>query len=313
MQAVVIEDGALVWREAPVPVAGDTELLVAVRAAGVNGADLAQLAGRYPAPPGSPRDIPGLELAGEVLKTGRQVTRHRVGDRVMALVGGGAQATLAVVDEAHALAVPAGLGWPEAGGFVEAFATAHDALFTQARLTMGERLLVTGAAGGVGTAAVQMAAAAGAQVTAAVRDPRCRDEVEALGAAEAIDPAEIASHGPFDVVLELVGAASLPAALGALATGGRALLVGVGSGAVVELDLMRLMSRRARLLTSTLRARRREEKAAVMNALAAHVVPLLANGRIRVPVYGTLPLAEAAAGYERFAAPGKLGKFVLVA
>src|SRR5271165_530057 len=161
MRAVTIDHGELRWAERPDPVPGDTELLVAVRSAGLNGADLVQRRGHYPAPPGWPADIPGMELAGEVVQVGRQVTRFAVGDRVMALVGGGGQASLAVTDETHALPVPDGLSWPEAGGFPEVYCTAFDALWDQGRLTMGERALVTGAAGGVGTAAVQLAAAVG--------------------------------------------------------------------------------------------------------------------------------------------------------
>ena len=164
MHAVVIDEGQLRWEERPDPESGDHELVVAVRAAGVNGADLSQRAGRYPAPPGWPQDVPGLEMAGEVAAVGACVTGFALGDRVMALVGGGAQAELAVVDETHALGVPAGLSWAEAGGFMEAYATAYDALFGQAGLTLGDRLLVTGAAGGVGSAAVQLAALAGAHV-----------------------------------------------------------------------------------------------------------------------------------------------------
>ncbi len=233
MHAVVIEEGRLRWLERPDPEPGDHELVVAVRAAGVNGADLSQRAGRYPAPPGWPQDIPGLEMAGEVATVGPRVTRFAVGDRVIGLVGGGAQAELAVVDETHALAAPAGLSWPEAGGFMEAYATAYDALFGQAGLTLGDRLLVTGAAGGVGSAAVQLAALAGAHVVASVRDPARRDEVAALGAAEVVAPGDVAGHGPYDVVLELVGAASLPSALEALALRGRVVVIGVGSGATV--------------------------------------------------------------------------------
>ena len=174
MQAIVIEDGRLAWRERPDPAPGDHELLVAVRAAGVNGADLAQRRGAYPAPPGWPPDIPGLEMAGEVVAAGARVTRFAPGDRVMALVGGGAQATLATVDEAHALAVPVGVAWPEAGGFMEVYATAFDALFAQAGLALGERILVTGAAGGVGCAGVQLAAIAGAHVVASTASRRAR-------------------------------------------------------------------------------------------------------------------------------------------
>ena len=313
MHAIVIDEGQLHWEERPDPQAGDHELLVAVRAAGVNSADLAQRDGHYPAPPGWPPDIPGLEFAGEVVSVGRRVTRFAPGDRVMALVGGGAQATLATVDEAHALTVPDGLPWPEAGGFMEAFATAFDALFGQARLTLGERVLVSGAAGGVGSAGVQLAALAGAHVVASVRDRARHDAVAALGAAQVVTPDEAAAGGPYDVVLELVGAASLPAALEALATTGRVVVIGVGSGASLELDLLQLMRRRGRILASTLRARSRDERAALIAALGARVVPSLAGGRLCVSVHETFPLSEATPAYSRFAAGAKRGKIVLLA
>jgi NADPH:quinone reductase-like Zn-dependent oxidoreductase len=307
----VITDGQLTYEERPDPVVGDTELLVAVRAAGVNGGDLMQRRGLYPAPAGSPPDIAGMELAGEVAEVGRQVTRFGPGDRVMGVVGGGGQATYGLVDESHALAVPAGLAWAEAGGFPEAFLTAYDALFTQAGLSVGDRVLVTGAAGGVGTAGVQLAAAAGAHVVASVRDPGLRDGVASLGAHEVVDPGAVADHGPYDAVLELVGAASLPDALGALAGGGRVAVIGVGSGAKVEVNLLQLMGRRARLSGSTLRARGREDKAAVAQAVIRHVVPLLESGQVRVPVAGTFPMARATDAYERFERGSKLGKIVL--
>jgi NADPH2:quinone reductase len=313
VHAVVIDDGVLRWEKRPDPVPGDTELLVDVHAAGLNGGDLLQRRGHYPAPPGVPADIPGMELAGTVAATGSQVTRFAVGDRVMGLVGGGAQATRAVVDESHALAVPDGVGWTEAGGFPEVFATAFDALFAQAALAMGDRVLVTGAAGGVGTAAVQLAAIAGAHVVASVRQPSLRDRVTALGAHQAVDPADVAGHGPYDVVLELVGAASLPTALSALAPGGRVAVIGVGTGAKIELDLLQLMGARARISGSTLRARDRRGKGVVMGAVDAHVRPLLAAGRLTVPVDETFPMADATAAYDRFAGGGKLGKIVLVA
>jgi putative PIG3 family NAD(P)H quinone oxidoreductase len=312
MRAVVIEAGELLWTERPDPVPGDTELLVAVRAAGINAADLVQRQGFYPAPPGAPADIPGLELAGEVVAVGDQVTRFSVGDRVMALVGGGGQATIATVDEAHALAVPDSLDWAVAGGFPEAYSTAFDALWSQGQLQMGERVLVTGAAGGVGTAAVQLAAATGARVVASVRDPARRAAIEKLGAAVAIDPADVADHGPYDVLLELVGAPSLAAALPSLATGARVVVIGVGGGATFELDLRRLMVSRLRISASTLRARDRTAKAAVAAGVARHVLPLLAAGRVDVPISATVPMAEAAAGYEQFASGGKLGKIVLL-
>jgi NADPH:quinone reductase-like Zn-dependent oxidoreductase len=250
-------------------------------------------------------------MAGRVEAVGRRVTRFAVGDRVMALVGGGAQAELAAVDEAHALPVPDARSWPAAGGFMEACATAFDALFVQARLALGERVLITGAAGGVGSAAVQVAALAGAHVVASVRHGARRDAVAALGAAQVVAPDDAAAAGPYDVVLELVGAASLPSALGALATGGRVVVIGVGSGAVLELDLFSLMRRRTRIFASTLRARSRDEKAGLIAALGARVVPAFADGRLVVPIAGTFPLREAASAYQRFAGGGKLGKIVL--
>jgi NADPH:quinone reductase-like Zn-dependent oxidoreductase len=312
MHAVVIRDKQLHWEEREDPVPGDTELLVAVRAAGLNGADMIQRIGLYPAPPGAPADIPGLELAGEVVGVGAQVTRFSPGDRVMAVVGGGGQASMAVVDESHALAVPDSLPWPEAGGFPEVFSTAFDALFTQADLRMGERVLVSGAAGGVGTAGVQLAALTGASVVATVRDAARHDEVKALGAAVVIAPDDVAAHGPYDVALELVGAASLPTVLPHLATGARVVVIGVGSGAKMEINLHMLMSARARVGGATLRPRSRREKANVAAGVAAHVLPHLASGRIAVPVCATFPMAEVEAAYARFSAGGKLGKVVLV-
>jgi NADPH:quinone reductase-like Zn-dependent oxidoreductase len=314
MHAVVIVDGRLQWEERGDPVPGDTELLVSVRAAGINNADLVQRAGFYPAPPGWPQDIPGMEFAGEVVGVGRQVTSWKAGDRVMAVVGGGAQATLAIVDETHATAVPEALSWPEAGGFPEIFWTAHDALFTQAGLSAGERVLVSGAAGGVGTAGVQLAAATGASVVATVRDAARRAEVGALGASVVvIEPGQEADHGPYDVVLELVGATSLTNVLPSLAIGARVVVIGVGGGGRMELDLLQLMQRRARIGASTMRARSRREKANMAAGIAAHVLPLLADGRMRVPVCDTFPLAEAEAAYERFGAGKKFGKIVLTA
>jgi NADPH2:quinone reductase len=312
MDAVVIRDKELHWEPRADPVPGDTEVLVAVRAAGLNGADLIQRAGYYPAPPGSPVDIPGMELAGEVVGVGAQVTRFTVGDRVMAVVGGGAQATLAVVDESHALGVPEHLAWSEAGGFPEVFSTAYDALFSQGDLRSGERVLVSGAAGGVGTAGVQLAAATGAIVVATVRQADRHEAVAALGATHVISPTDVAGHGPYDVVLELVGADSLPDVLPHLATGARVVVIGVGSGAQIELNLLQLMGSRARIGGSTLRARSRREKANVAAGVTAHVLPLLAAGRVRVPVCDTFPMAEAGAAYERFSAGGKLGKVVLL-
>jgi NADPH:quinone reductase-like Zn-dependent oxidoreductase len=270
-----------------------------------------QRRGAYPAPPGAPQDIPGLELAGEVVGRGPGAERFAEGDRVMAIVGGGGQAELATLPERQAMPVPAGLNWPEAGGTPEVFTTAHDALFTQAGLRMGERLLVHGAAGGVGTAAVQLGVAAGAHVTATVRRPEAREAVTALGAHEVLAPDAFEQQGPFDVILELVGAPNLGANLAALATQGRIVVIGIAAGARGEINLRDLMTKRATLRASTLRARPLEEKAATARAMERHVLPLFAAGALRVPIAETFPLERAVEAYDRFAEGGKVGKIVL--
>jgi NADPH:quinone reductase-like Zn-dependent oxidoreductase len=285
---------------------------VAVRAAGCNGADRLQVAGLYPAPPGWPADIPGMEIAGEVIGLGQGATRFARGDRVMAIVGGGGHAERSAVHERLCSPIPDGIPDAEAGGFPEVFSTAFDALFTQCELRVGERVCIHGAAGGVGIAAVQLAAAAGAHVTATVRAEARWAEVEALGADAVVAPDGFVDHGPFDVVLELVGAPNLPDDVRSLATGGRISVIGVGAGAKADLNLLELMGKRARVLGSTLRARSFEEKAAVARAVERHVLPLLAAGRVRVPIQEVVPMPDAAAAYERFAGGGKLGKMVLV-
>jgi putative PIG3 family NAD(P)H quinone oxidoreductase len=310
MRAVTLRDGELTVEEHPDPAPGANEVLVRVRAAGVNGGDMMQRRGLYPAPPGDPQDIPGLELAGEVAALGPGASRFAEGDRVMAVVGGGGQAELAVAHERALMPVPAGVGWPEAGGLAEVFTAAHDALFSQAGLAPGKHLLVHGAAGGVGTAAVQLGRAAGARVTATVRNEGLRPAVEELGA-RAIEPEGFGEHGPFDVVLELVGAPNLAANVKSLAIGGRLVVTGIPAGAKAELNLGALMGCRGRIMAATLRARPLEQKADAMRRVEKHVLPLIESGAVRVPVAETFALEDAAAAYERFAQGGKLGKIVL--
>jgi NADPH:quinone reductase-like Zn-dependent oxidoreductase len=311
MRAATIRDGSIAVEEHPDPVPGDSDLLVRVHGAGLNGADILQLKGRYPPPPGAPQDIPGLELAGEVVECGPGVQRFEPGDRVMSIVAGGGQAELAVVHERTAMPVPEELGWDAAGGVPEVFTTAHDALFTQAGLRPGERLLVHGAAGGVGMAAVQLGQMAGARVTATVRDPGARARIDALDV-HAIEPDGFAEHGPYDVILELVGAPNFPGNVAALATGGRIAIIGVGAGAKTELNLQALMVKRARILASTLRARPLEEKALTARCVERSVLPGFVSGDLVVPVAATYALDEVADAYERFQAGGKLGKIVLL-
>jgi NADPH:quinone reductase len=288
MRAAVVEGTRLVVTERPEPVAQDGEVVVRVRAAGINNADLIQVRGHYPAPPGAPADIPGLECAGEV-----------DGRRVMALLGGGGQAEAVAVDARHLLDVPEGLTWEQAGGFMEAFCTAHDALFTQGQLQPGERLLVNGAAGGVGVAAVQLGFAAGAEVTTGARHHH--DELLALGAAAT----EVG--GEYDVILELVGGDHLARDLGLLAPHGRLVVIGLGAGSRVEIEFGLLMRKRGRISSSSLRSRSADEKAEVVRRLGEHDL-----SRFTVPVEAAFPLEQAAEAYERFAQPGKFGKLVLL-
>ena len=242
-------------------------------------------------------------------------TRFEPGDAVMGIVSAGAQAELVVSHERLVLPVPGELGTDTAGAFPEVFTTAFDALFNQARLGPGERLLINGGAGGVGTAAVQLAAAVGARVTASVRDPALRERVAALGA-EVVEPATVldgapAAVGGFDVILELVGGPHLDFDVDLLAMDGRLCVIGVGAGRSLQIDAGTLMRRRARIMGSTLRGRSLEAKAVLARQVERHVLPLLASNKVRVPIDASFALADAAAAYEHFARGGKFGKVVL--
>ena len=292
MRAATIHDGRIVIEERPDPVPGEGEILIRVRAAGINGADLGQRAGWYAPPPGV-TDIPGLECAGETEN----------GERVMALLPGGGHAELVAVHHTHVMRVPDTIGWEQAGGFPEAFATAHDALFTQAQLHPDERLLVHGAAGGVGVAGVQLGVRVGADVTASARHHL--EELRAFGASTEED-------GLYDVILELVGGPNLATNLEQLAPKGRIAVIGLGAGRLAEIDFGMLLGKRGRIHGSHLRNRTREEKEDVIRRLEGHALRLLADGELTVPVEETFPLEQAQEAYERFAAGGKFGKIVIV-
>ncbi len=310
MKAVVFSSGEVTWADRPDPEPGPRDILVRVEAAGLNRADLLQRAGHYPPPHGIPDDQPGLECAGVVEAAGKGVERFRPGDRVMGLLAGAGQAELALFDERVAMPVPDACSPVEAGGFPEAFATAYDALFSQAGLTVGDRVLVTGAGGGVGMAGAQLAVAGGATVVASVRHGEVRAGVARLGTTS-MAPDEAFALGPFDIVLELVGGPSVPEALAALAPRGRIVVIGVGGGASAQLDLGLLMHRRATVRGSTLRTRSLEEKAVLARQLENHVLPLLGGGKLRVVVETTYPFEKVAEAYERFETGHKFGKIVL--
>jgi NADPH:quinone reductase-like Zn-dependent oxidoreductase len=309
MRAATVRDGEIVVEDHPDPTPGHGEVLIRVRAAALNGADMMQKRGLYPAPPGWPQDIPGLDVAGEVAALGPDASRFAEGDRVMGFVGGGGQGELLVVHERLLMPVPDALDWPRAGGFAEVFTTAHDALFSQGDLKPGERLLIHGAAGGVGTAAIQLARAAGAEVVASVRNVDHHDAVAALGATTVVEPDGV--EGSFDVILELVGAPNLPANVKAINMLGRIVVIGIAAGAKGELNLGALMGKRGRISASMLRGRPFEDKAIAARLVERHVLPLVARGVVDVPIAETYRLDDAAAAYERFAAGGKLGKIVL--
>jgi NADPH:quinone reductase len=302
-------------RRDPVP-AGE-EVVVRARFAALNPADLVQRAGAYPAPPGSPPDIPGLEVAGVVEACGERVSAWEEGDRVFGLVGGGGLADRVLVHERCLAAVPGRIGDREAAAVPEAFITAHDAARSQAGLTPGEMLLVHGAAGGVGTAAIQIGLATGARVLGVVRSARAAEAVGELGArpieeADFVSGVQEATDGRgVDVVLELVGAPHFPADLEVLAPGGRIIVVGVGAGQEATIPLLRLMQKRATVRGTVLRPRPLEEKAAAVRAFEREVVPALADGRMRAVVDSVYAVDDVADAFDRLAGRGKVGKVLL--
>jgi NADPH2:quinone reductase len=297
-------------QERPDPVPGSGEVLVRVRYAGLNPADLQQRAGRYPAPPGAPADIPGLEVSGTVEAVGDQVLGVRPGDRVFGLVGGGGCADRVTVHERCVARVPDTLAELDAAAVPEAFITAHDAIRTRGRLTMGETLLVHGANGGVGTAAIQIGLVAGARVHGVVRSDGAAALVRELGAEPVRDEA-YADEVHADVILELVGAPHFPGNLKALNPRGRVVVVGTGAGSSTQIELGMLMGKRAELHGTVLRARSLEDKGQALRAFEREVLPHLASGRMRALVDRVYPAAEARDAYDRLAGPGKSGKVLL--
>lgn len=312
MKAVVIRDKHLEVVERDTPTPGHHDVVVAVHAAGVNAADLLQREGFYPAPAGWPADIPGLEMAGVVSAVGDEVHEALLGRRVCAIVGGGAQATHCVVPAEHLMFIPDHVGWNEAGGFAEAFTTAFDALVLQGALAPDRRVLISGASGGVGSAAIQIARALGAHVTAVTRTDEHHHALKALGANDTITLEQVSSIERVDVVLELVGAAHLALAQHVLAPFARVVVIGIaGGGSRVEIDLRLIMGTRTTLTGSTLRSRSREEKATVIARANETLIPLWTTGEIHVPLTQSFDLNDAPAAYEFFARPGKFGKVVL--
>ncbi len=327
MLAVVIaghgDVNALELREVERPEARADRVRVRVRAAALNRADLLQRRGLYPAPPGAPADIPGLEFAGEVDQIGDDVQRWRVGQRVFGITSGGAQAEYVVVPESHLAEIPAALDWPQAAAVPEVFITAHDALFTQAALQAGETLLVHAAGSGVGTAAIQLGRATGATVYGTARTPEKLARARELGLKDGCTVADDATtfveavrrwtgERGIDVVLDLVGAAYGEANIASLAPLGRLVFVGTMSGTRVPFDLGQIMRKRLRLMGTVLRTRTPEEKALAVARFARHVVPLLATGAARPVIDSTYRVQQVREAHRRLESNASFGKVVLV-
>ena len=308
-------------RDVPQPKPAADQVLVRVRASALNRADLLQRQGRYPAPPGSPADIPGLEFAGEVAECGPDARLWQPGARVFGLVGGGAQAEYVVAHERALAEVPANLTWTEAAAVPEVFITAHDALWIQAALRPNERVLINAVGSGVGLAATQLARAIGAVPygTSRTADKISRAKQHGLEAGAAVgDPAkelpELAKRwtpGGFDVVIDLVGGPYVGAAVESLGMKGRLILVGTTGGGTAEIKSGSMLYKRLTVKGTSLRARPLEEKIAATLAFAREVVPLLATGKVKPVIDRVFPLAEIAAAHSRLESNETFGKVVI--
>jgi putative PIG3 family NAD(P)H quinone oxidoreductase len=296
---------------------------VRVRAAGLNRADVLQRMGRYPAPRGTVQDIPGLEFAGEVEQSVSEVTAWRLGQRVFGITAGGAQAEYIVVPQSSLAEIPANMTWAEAAAVPEVFITAHDALFTQARLEMGERVLIHAAGSGVGTAAIQLVRAAGATPYGTSRAPEKLERAREYGLEESVavgdNPSlfsdavrEWTNGAGVNVILDLVGGSYLAANIEALSPKGRLMLVGTTGGASAQLDFGAVMQKRLRITGTVLRARSTEEKAEAIRRFATHVVPMFERGRLRPVVDKIYGMDDVRAAHEHMESNASFGKIVLM-
>jgi putative PIG3 family NAD(P)H quinone oxidoreductase len=300
---------------------GHGELRVRVAAAGLNRADTLERRGFYPAPPGAPKDVPGLEYAGTVESVGDGVARFSVGDRVMGIVAGGGMAELVVVHEREAVPVPEGMSLEDAGAVPEVFMTAYDALFRQARIGLGSFVLLHAVGSGIGTAALQLCHAAGATPIGTTRTEAKLARCAALGLAVhgivatdgrfAARVSEITGGRMADVVLDTVGAAYLGENVAALAPRGTMVVLGLLGGVGGELPLGLVLGKRLTIVGSVLRARPLEEKAALAQAFAHDVLPLFAAKSLRPIVDAVLPIADVAEAHRRMDANETFGKLVL--
>ena len=306
-------------QERPTPVPQADYVLVRVRAAGLNRADLMQRNGVYPAPPGVPADVPGLEFAGQVEAIGPDVSLVKPGDRVMGLVGGGSHATHLVAHERTLVPIPEEFDFPLAAAIPEVFITAHDALFTQGRLAPGERVLIPAVGSGVGTAAVQLARAVGCTVFGTARSADKLERARELGLDVAIDTSREdlveavarAAPGGVNLLIDFIGAAALESNLRVLAQRGRLVQVGLLGGAKATLDLRIVQGKRLTIVGTVLRSRPLEEKIDATRRFAEQVLPLLARGTVRPILDRVFPLDQLAEAHRAMEGNLNFGKIVV--
>jgi putative PIG3 family NAD(P)H quinone oxidoreductase len=310
--------GPLQWSQVDDPVPRPDEVVIAVAAAGVNRADLLQRAGFYPPPPGAPPYL-GMECSGTVAAVGSDVDEWQVGDRVCALLAGGGYAERVAVPGSQVLPVPDGVELVDAAGLPEATCTVWSNVFDAAQLAPLDTLLVHGGASGIGTMAIQLAVARGSRVIATARAEK-HQALRALGAEITLDYTSddfvavtrtATSDAGAGVILDIMGASYLDRNVRALAVGGRLVIIGLQGGSKAELDLGALLSKRARLIATTLRSRPVPEKAAIVAAVREHVWPLLTTGIVRPVVHAVLPMTEAGQAHDILDASSHIGKVLL--
>jgi putative PIG3 family NAD(P)H quinone oxidoreductase len=308
------------FAEVAAPEPGPDEVRVKVKATALNRADLLQTMGMYPAPPGAPTDIPGLEYAGEVDAVGARVRRWKAGDRVMGLVGGGAWAEQLVAHEREVIAMPEGMSFSDAAALPEAFATAFDALVLQGGMTIGTEVLVHAIASGVGTAALQLGKLYGARVVGTGRNQAKLDRAVKLG----LERPVLVSEGHFsakvkqltagrgvDLALDLVGGDWFAETVDAMAPRGTIMLVGLVAGVSAEVPLRSVLTKRLQLIGTVMRARTLEEKIVVARAFEQRLVPAFASGALKPVIDAVLPMADLRSALQRMAANDSFGKLVL--
>jgi putative PIG3 family NAD(P)H quinone oxidoreductase len=310
-------------RDVARPSPGVEQVLVRVRASALNRADIAQRLGRYPAPPGSPSDIPGMEFAGEIAECGPHTQLWREGDRVFGIIGGGGNAEYVVVHERMLARVPENLSWHEAAAIPEVFITAHDAMFTQAGVRPSERVLIHAVGSGVGLAAVQLARVVNAIPFGTARSPEKIDRAREYGLAEGfavsgdpssiVEPVQRATPGNagVEVVLDLVGGDYLAASIRTAALRGRIILISTMGGANTQLPLGQILGKRLTIRGTVLRARPLEEKIEATRRFAADVVPLFASKAVRPVIDRVFPLAAIADAHTRLESNATFGKVVI--